>query len=150
SLQGRVVFSTGRHEDLGADLRALPYRDTELATVFERVLILMSTELSDFSRYGPAGKPVAFIATPLFQHPRLVGVAAFQLSSDEVYRAVNDYTGLGRTGETILASRRGKDAVFITPTRHDPDAAFQRTIPIGSTLGRPIQKAIQARKGSGL
>jgi serine phosphatase RsbU (regulator of sigma subunit) len=150
ALQGRVVFAARRHDDLGADLRAPPYRDTELARVFERVLILMSTELSDFSRYGPAGKPVAFIATPLFQHPHLVGVAAFQLSSDEVYRAVNDYTGLGRTGETILASRRGNDAVFITPTRHDPDAAFHRTVPIGSTLGRPIQEAIQARKGSGL
>jgi two-component system NtrC family sensor kinase len=150
SLQGRVVFSAGRQEDLGVDLRAPPFRDTELARVFERVLMLMSTEASDFSRYGPAGKPVAFIATPLFQHPRLVGVAAFRLSSDEVYRAVNDYTGLGRTGETILASRRGNDAVFITPTRHDPDAAIERTVPIGSSLGRPIQEAIQARKGSGL
>src|SRR5262245_48258096 len=69
SLQGRIVFSTGRHDDVGADLRALPYHDTEPARVFERVLILMSTELSDFSRYRPAGKPVAFIATPLFQHP---------------------------------------------------------------------------------
>jgi Periplasmic binding protein domain len=94
SLQGRVVFSAGRHEDLGVDLRAPPFRDTELARVIKRVLMLMSTDVSDFFRYGPAGKPVAFIATPLFQHPRLVGVAAFRLSSDEVYRAVNDYTGL--------------------------------------------------------
>ena len=45
------------------------------------------------------------IATPLFKHPRLVGVAAFQLSTDEVYRVVNDYTGLGRTGEMVIAAR---------------------------------------------
>ncbi|MGH8064790.1 MAG: HAMP domain-containing protein [Candidatus Entotheonellia bacterium] len=150
SLEGRVIASARRRQDFGIDLRTPPYRDTELARVFERVLMLMSTELSDFSRYAPAGKPVAFIATPLFQHPHLVGVAAFQLSNDEVYRVVNDYTGLGRTGETVIASRQGNDAVFITPTRHDPDAAFQRTVPIGSALGRPIQEAIQARKGSGL
>jgi serine phosphatase RsbU (regulator of sigma subunit) len=150
TLDGRVISSALRHEDFGADLRVSSYRETELARVFERMLMLMSTELSDFSHYGPAGKPVAFIATPLFQHPYLVGVAAFQLSNDEVYRVVNDYAGLGQTGETVIAARRGNDAVFITPTRHDPDAAFQRTVPIGSPLGRPIQQAVQARKGSGL
>jgi sigma-B regulation protein RsbU (phosphoserine phosphatase) len=63
---------------------------------------------------------------------------------------VNDYTGLGRTGETVIAARRGDDAVFITPIRHDPDAAFERTIRIGSALSRPIQEAVQARKGSGI
>ena len=116
SLDGRVISSARRREDFGADLRAPPYRETELAKVFDRVLMLMSTELSDFSHYAPAGKPVAFIATPLFQHPYLVGVAAFQLNNDEVYRVVNDYTGLGRTGETVIASRQGNEAVFITPT----------------------------------
>src|SRR5437867_177232 len=58
SLEGRVISSARRREDFGADLRTPPYRDTELARVFERVLMLMSTELSDFSRYAPAGKPV--------------------------------------------------------------------------------------------
>ncbi len=150
SLRGHVVFSARRREDFGADLRAPLYRETELAKIFERVLMLMSTELSDFAHYAPSGKPVAFLATPLFQYSHLVGVAAFQLSNDEVSRVVNDYTGLGRTGETVIAARQGDDAVFITPIRHDPDAAFQRTLRIGSALGRPIQEAVQARKGSGI
>jgi sigma-B regulation protein RsbU (phosphoserine phosphatase) len=150
SLEGRVVFSARRRDDFGADLRAIPYRETELARVFERTLMLMATELSDFAPYAPAGKPVAFIATPLFKHPHLIGVAAFQLSTDEVYRVVNDYTGLGRTGETVIAARRGNDVVFVTPIRHDSEAAFQRTVRLGSALGRPLQEAVQARKGAGL
>jgi sigma-B regulation protein RsbU (phosphoserine phosphatase) len=93
---------------------------------------------------------VAFLATPLFKHPHLVGVAAFQLSTDEVYQVVNDYTGLGRTGETVIAARYGNEAVIITPTQHDPQAAFHRAVRIGSALGRPLQEAVQARKGAGL
>jgi hypothetical protein len=60
SLQGRVVFSARQRDDFGADLRAVPYRETELARVFERTFMLIATELSDFSPYAPAGKPWPF------------------------------------------------------------------------------------------
>ena len=46
-----------------------------------------------------------------------------------LYAITQDYTGLGETGETILASRDGNgDALFLTPIRFDPDAAMTRVI----------------------
>jgi sigma-B regulation protein RsbU (phosphoserine phosphatase) len=67
-----------------------------------------------------------------------------------VYRVVNGYTGLGRTGETVIAARHDNEAAVLTPIRHDPEADFQRMLQLGSPLGRPLQEAVQARKGTGL
>ena len=42
---------------------------------------------------------------------------------------VTDYTGLGTTGETILATKEASNnALFLTPTRLDPNAALTRTV----------------------
>ena len=43
---------------------------------------------------------------------------------EEIYSLAEDYTGLGDTGETVLASLRGEKVVLVAPTRHDPAAAF--------------------------
>ncbi|MCI0526231.1 MAG: SpoIIE family protein phosphatase, partial [Nitrospira sp.] len=150
ALEGDVVFSTKRGKDFGASLRRGPYRDSELTKVFERSLMSMATELSDFAYYEPADKPVAFIATPLFGNGSLTGIAAVEMNNEEVYRLVNDYTGLGVTGEMVVASKAGDKAVFITPVRHDPDATFRRTVPIGGRQAVDVQEAVQGRKGSGI
>ena len=79
----------------------------------------------------------------------MLGVVALQLNNQEVYDLVQDYTGLGQSGETVIASRIDDQVVFLTPTRRDPYAAFRRRVPIGSELARPMQKAVQATKGNG-
>ncbi|MGH8659922.1 MAG: SpoIIE family protein phosphatase [Gammaproteobacteria bacterium] len=150
ALEGNIAFSTKRGRIFGINLRRGPYRDSELTKVFQRSLMSMATELSDFAYYEAADKPVAFIATPLFKNEFLVGIAAVEMNNEEVYKLVNDYTGLGGTGEMVVASKVGDKAVFITPIRHDPDAAFSRTVPIGGKWAVDVQEAVQGRKGSGI
>jgi serine phosphatase RsbU (regulator of sigma subunit)/anti-sigma regulatory factor (Ser/Thr protein kinase) len=150
SLNGDVVFSSRRRKDFGVNLRKGRYRESELRKVFERSLMSMATELSDFAYYEPAEKPVAFIAAPLFKSGFLVAIVAVQMNNQEIYSLVNDYTGLGETGEMVVAAKADGDAVFITPTRHDPDASFQRKVRIGGKLSIWIQEAVQGKKGSGI
>jgi PAS domain S-box-containing protein len=51
-------------------------------------------------------------------------------TSNDINDVVNDYTGLGDTGETLLAKNDGHgNALFITPIRFDAKAAFVRTVP---------------------
>jgi signal transduction histidine kinase len=40
--------------------------------------------------------------------------------------------------------------VFLTPTRHDPAAAFQRTVKLGDAADVPLQRAVQGFRESGL
>jgi signal transduction histidine kinase len=55
-----------------------------------------------------------------------------------------------KTGEIVIASKEGNEAIFITPLRNDPNAAFKRRVRLGSNEAIPIQKAVQGDNGSGL
>ena len=150
SPKGQVIFSTQHSRDFGADLRQPPLADTGLGHVFSDALTMLGTEQSDFEFFEPDGKPAAFIAAPVLSSGLLRGIVALQLSSEEINRVVNDYTGLGRTGEMVVATQRGNDVLVLTPTRHRPDAAFSLKIPLGSNQAAGLQESVQGRHGSGI
>ena len=150
SPEGDAVFSVGRGEDLGSNYRTGPYRGSTLAAVWNRANTLLETDVSDFDYYQVTNEPAAFVASPILKDGRVTGVVALQMSNREVYRLVQEYTGLGATGETLIGSKVGNQAVFLTPVRHDANAAFRRRIPIPSTLEAPLQAAVQGQRGQGL
>ncbi|MCK5011667.1 MAG: cache domain-containing protein, partial [Deltaproteobacteria bacterium] len=150
SCEGDIVFTVIKEDDFGTNLKTGPYKDSELTKVFDRAQTLMKTEVSDFKYYAPSKKPAAFIAAPVIKEKKVIGAVAFQLDNEEAYELMQDYTSLGKTGETLIGSKIGNEAVFVNPLRHDPQAAFRRKVPIGSEEALPIQEAVQGRKGSGL
>ena len=150
SPNGDVVFSVKRGEDFGSNYMTGIYRTTELAKTFDRANTLLVTEISDFDYYPPTNEPAAFIASPILDKKHVVGVVALQMNNEEIYRIVNDYTGLRKSGETVIASNMDNRAIFQTPTRHDPYAAFRKKIPIGSRFDNGIENAVQGKKGSGI
>ncbi|PJA32379.1 MAG: hypothetical protein CO187_04305 [Zetaproteobacteria bacterium CG_4_9_14_3_um_filter_53_7] len=68
----------------------------------------------------------------------------------QINRMAADYTGLGSTGETVLAARHESEAVFLTPLRFDPNAALTRSAKLGSELALPMQQALQGSGDKGL
>ncbi|MBI3325642.1 MAG: GAF domain-containing protein [Nitrospinae bacterium] len=150
SPSGDAIFSVRKGEDLGSNFYSGPNKDTELARVFDRARTRLETAISDFEYYAVTNEPAAFIAAPVLRGGMVVGVVVLQMSNHEVYTVVNDYTGLGKTGETIVGSRVGDDIVFVTPLRHDPRAAFRRRIPLGRELELSLQRAIQGVPGHGI
>jgi len=150
SASGDAIFSVRQGEDLGSNFYTGPNRDTDLARVFDRAKTLLVTEVSNFEYYAATNAPAAFIAAPVLQGGGVIGVVVLQMSNAEVYKVINDATGLGQTGETIVGSRVGNDVVFVTPLKHDPSAAFRRRIPIGSALTLSLQQAAQGQQGQGL
>jgi len=147
--EGHAVFSVMRGEELGSNYITGPYRNSELAKVFDRAKTLLQTEVSDFEYYPATNQPAAFIATPIFKNNSVIGVIALQLNNEEIYTLVQDCTGLGQTGEIVVATRKGNKAVFVSPVRHDQHAAFRRRIEIGSDQAPGLQKAVLGEKGSG-
>jgi signal transduction histidine kinase len=150
SPSGDAIFSVRQGEDLGSNFYTGPNKDTELARVFDRAKTLLVTEVPSFEYYAATNAPAAFIAAPVLQGGVVIGVVVLQMSNQEVYTVVNDYTGLGKTGETIVGSRVDNDVVFVTPLRHDLYAAFRRRLPLGSPLGLSLQQAVQETQGHGL
>lgn len=90
--------------------------------------------------------PRLVLAAPLTLGGRPVGAVVVELRLDPLLDLTTDLAGLGETGETLLGIRtQGGDALFITPLRFDPDAAFRREI-AASTPGIPINVALEGRE----
>jgi methyl-accepting chemotaxis protein len=79
----------------------------------------------------------------------VLGVLAARLNLARFFEIVTEATGLGDTGETVLAKLDGERLVFMAPTRHDPEAALQRSLPIGGTAGTAMVRAIRGQSGAG-
>ena len=82
------------------------------------------------------------MASPIFHKNNFIGVVVLQIGSKTIFEIINDYSGLGKTGETVIASKKGEKLLILAPLRFDSSAAFQKTISLGSELALPIQKAI--------
>ncbi len=78
------------------------------------------------------------------------GLIVFEFDLEFIYGFIQDTTGLGVTGETLLGKRVGDAALFLNPLRHDPQAALLRTVRMSNVKGLPMQNAVRGKKGAGI
>lgn len=149
NAQADAIFSIRKGEDLGSNYLTGPFKDSELAAVMKQVKESKKTSVSNFGYYQATNEPAAFIAAPVLKNDQIVGYVVAQLKNDEFYAVVNDYTGLGETGETILGALNGKNATVIAPTRSDKSAAFKRRYSLGEPRFQALQDAVQGKAGYG-
>ncbi len=70
-----------------------------------------------------------YLSGPLRLQAKLIGVVVIESDVENIISLVEDYSGLGETGETLLArSTETGDALFLMPLRFDPEAALSRTV----------------------
>jgi signal transduction histidine kinase/CheY-like chemotaxis protein/HPt (histidine-containing phosphotransfer) domain-containing protein len=143
--RGNAAFSIVRRGDLLTNLYRGPYSTTELARVFDLAKTMLETEISNFEYYAPSGEVAAFVAAPVLSDGIIIGAVVCQLRNDEIYAIVNDYRNLGRTGETMIGQQVKDRIVFATPLRHDPNAAFRRSVRIGGLGSYGLQQALSSR-----
>jgi signal transduction histidine kinase/CheY-like chemotaxis protein len=136
-------------DSVGGHIRDAARISPQLARVFDTVRTLGTTEISDFSLVLGRSTPVAYIAAPVVENGILIGIVAFQLDNREFARVIQDRTGLGQTGETVIGIRDTDRAVVITPLRFDPNAAFQQAFRFGDPRALGLQQAVNGVEGFG-
>lgn len=106
-----VFFSYEQSTIAGTNLQRGPYASTGMAAT---VISLRSTQdeddyrVSDFEAYRPAlGQPRGFIATPVFDGPKLLAIMVLRFPIEPVTAALSnnrgwEAEGLGKTGEVYL------------------------------------------------
>ena len=78
----------------------------------------------------------------------VIAVIHAWLPPDEIYGITGWSTGLGHSGETLLAARNADgDAVVLTPLRSDPEAALRRIVP-KERLDVPVTRALLGQEAS--
>jgi len=146
---GTVLFAARPAEEAGRNLlREFP--DSELTRVVDRARTILETELSDLRVHPVTGRPVAYSATPVFSGGRLLGVLAMEVDPVRILRGHDNYTGLGSTGETVIATQQGGRAVVVAPLRSDPQAAFNVALALEDGVRQPLVEAVRGRRGAGL
>ncbi|MFH1951150.1 MAG: ATP-binding protein [Pseudomonadota bacterium] len=88
------------------------------------------------------GSLTVCLTGPLYLEDKLLGVVAIEANADNILSLVLDHSGLGRTGETLLAKRdRDGDAFLFTPLRFGRNASQDSALFKGSP-GAPINQAL--------
>ncbi|MCR9135961.1 MAG: methyl-accepting chemotaxis protein [Alphaproteobacteria bacterium] len=112
---GNVIYTVFKERDYGTNLNSGEWKDTDLAAAYRDVMAAGSADtviLKDYRPYAPSnGAPAAFIARALTDGDKVTGVVALQMPNDIIAEIMNNTTGLGESGETVLIR---KDGFFIS------------------------------------
>ena len=79
-----------------------------------------------------------------------VGEVVIEIDMKSIYAFIQDTTGLGKTGEALIAKKEGGKTIFLSPLRHDPDAALKKAVDLREKIAVPAIKAVMGESGSGI
>lgn len=149
--QGEIVYTQQHEADFATNLNTGPYQHTALANAFRESSMTLESSVSEFENYAPSSAAAAFVTSPIVIDNRLIGVLAFQISTEQIYRVTTDATGLGVTGETVLAKLDAQgDALVTAPLKSDASSAMRRRIDVMGSNAGLMRNALQGERGVGL
>ena len=104
------------------------------------------------------GNNVFLVAAPIITADNsFIGEVILEINARKVYSLINDATGLGSTGETLLVkiipnsdSSAPNKILYLNPLKFDSKAALNKTINVGDSSGLPAQSAATGNNGEGL
>jgi len=147
---GNIVYSITHESDFATNLNDGPYQGSGLAKVFHQACQMLQSNSSSLEYYAPSNATAGFVATPVLKDGVLVGVIALQFDYHELYDVINNYTGLGTTGEVVVGRVQADHVIVTAPLRHDSDAAFKRRIAMNVDNALPIRESSSGIAGQGI
>ncbi|MCG8550036.1 MAG: methyl-accepting chemotaxis protein [Desulfobacterales bacterium] len=112
---GDTYFTVTKEADFGQSAQII---DSSLRDVWQAAKNGIIT-ISDMRTYAPsANAPAQFLATPIKENGKTIGILAFQLSIDAINRIMTERSGMGDTGESYLV---GQDKLMRSDSYLDPD-----------------------------
>lgn len=92
------------------------------------------------------GEQLALVTGPVRDEGRVLGSIQVVFVVDELLALVNNFNGLGKTGETLLAQRNlGGDAVFLTPLRYNVNKRLDFSVK-KEQVNVPITQALMKKE----
>ncbi len=111
---GRIVYTVYKETDFASSLTIGAYNESNLARLFASVRRSKEKDYAriiDLESYAPSyGAPAAFIAAPIYNQDKFIGVLAIQVPVDEINNVMTgnrkwEADGLGKSGETYLVGQ---------------------------------------------
>jgi len=153
SPDGIVVYVTNESHadvDVGKPLvHKKAFEEGKKRIYFSDMIKVKDAFVGDEEAIGVAFEML--VTAPLFGlNGDFIGVLALEVDMQPVHALIEQTTGLGVSGETLIAQNMGDYVLFLNALRHDPQAAMHRRVKFGSEHALPIQEAVQGYSGSGV
>ena len=145
---GDVYYTVCQEADYGTQLSR---ENTHLASTWKKVMSTGSTSLSDMEPYSPsAGAPAMFVAAPIVDGGRTIGVLALQISNKTINKIMQERSGMGITGETYLVGpdKKMRSDSFLDPNGHSVAASFKGTVQQNGVDTEATREGLAGREGS--
>ena len=122
--KGNLIYTVFKELDYATNFKNGKYRDTDLGKAYRDALKTGHGKdeqiFYDFKPYAPShGAAASFIATPIIDDGRTIGVLAFQMPIDRINGIMQSNAGLGQTGETYII---GNDLLVRNDSRHSDES----------------------------
>jgi PAS domain S-box-containing protein len=144
---GKIVYVLNRFSALEDIDRMLPVLWQEAFKNGKKKVYLSDV----FRGRRQAGQLSVYLIAPIHNFDgNFVGVIVLEIDMASIFNLVQDSTGMGETGETLIARIDDDAALFLNPLRHDPDAALRRKVVLGERQAIPIQEALKGKAGHGI
>ena len=125
------------------------YAGGPVSKSFERVRMTLTPDITDFSISKLANEPAFYIVQPVFSEENFIGAIAVWVDEAALYKIIQNYTGLGETGD-IFAMKAVEDrALFVAPSRLYDNVAFKKISPPDKYALTPGRKAALGYEGNG-
>ena len=135
---GDIVYSCFKELDFTTSLKDGPHAKSNLGRAFAKAASADSADFVaclDYEPYAPSYDEAAmFLAAPIYDGGKKVGVVAFQAPIDKVSAILGERTGLGKTGETYAV---GADKLFRNDSRFVSDLQTSGRITRKTTIINP-------------
>ncbi len=143
-LDGNLIYTVFKELDYATNLNSGEWKDSDLGNAF-RAAAAANKEgekfFFDFKPYAPsADAPASFIATPVFDDGKKIGVLAFQMPIERINKVMGQTAGLGETGESYIV---GADYLM----RSDSRFSEESTILKRKVETPTVKKAINGESG---
>ncbi len=147
NTEGRVVYVTNEaHSEVILD--SFPESmENNISTSKIREINFSDIYVSNISECNPE----MLITGPIYDfNGKFIGSAAVVVCMESTYDFIQETTGLGETGETLIGKNIGDSVLYLNPLRHDEEAALTRRADYRERAAFPIQEAVKDRSGSGV
>ncbi|MBL8397828.1 MAG: response regulator [Candidatus Accumulibacter sp.] len=144
---GNIVFTLKGSVSLDHNLYDKSLADSELTDAHRKALDLLDVHMTPV--YVHYGKPSIYLVTPVFEGSLALGSAVLELNLETLNAVASDTTGLGISGETVLAQADSDGVLYVSPLRNEPGAAFNKRLNFNQA-SPPMQVALQGGHGKGI
>ena len=144
---GDVFYTVCQEADYGT---ILSRESTHLSKTWKRALSSGQPTLSDMEPYAPSnGAPAMFVATPVVDNGKTIGVLGLQISNDAINGIMQQREGMGESGETYLvgSDKRMRSDSFLDPTGHSVLASFKGTVQSNGVDTDAARNGLSGRTG---